>query len=67
MLLFDGVVLIILSLMSCKELLQIVQDEDLQDLLPEISITDCQIFTAGNMMKFSKGFPLMKFSIFLTF
>ncbi|KAL7050839.1 hypothetical protein ACKWTF_004240 [Chironomus riparius] len=46
MLLVAGVALIILSLMSCKELIQIVQDEDLQDLLPEISITDCQIFTA---------------------
>ncbi|XP_070499477.1 uncharacterized protein [Chironomus tepperi] len=44
MILFGSIVLITVSLMSCKELREILQDDDFHDLLSEVSITECQIF-----------------------
>lgn len=51
--LFAGVVLILLSLMPCMELCEILKDEEFQELMPEVSISDCKIFKACNLINFT--------------
>lgn len=58
MVVFAGATLMVLSLMSCKEFYELMQEQDVQNFLTEISITDCQILKACNIMKLHKEFPV---------
>ncbi|KAL7050838.1 hypothetical protein ACKWTF_004239 [Chironomus riparius] len=43
---FAAVVMVILSVTSCGDLLELVKDEDVRNLFPTISVSDCQVFRA---------------------